>query len=82
MALLPDLVTAGGVALAVFLIGLGVLVVFVESLDRRKASVLILVPVVFAALLTVLGEFGIALIPLGLAAAVLANEVFEWLTTR
>lgn len=82
MALLPDLVTAGGVALAVFLIVLGVLVVFVESLDRRIAAVSILVPLVLAAVFVLLGELGVAFVLVGLAGAVAANEVFERLTMR
>ncbi len=82
MALLPDLATAGGIALVVFLLTLGVLVVFLESVPRRVVLVLLLVALVSAVLLAVLGELGIGLIIFAFAAAFAANGVFEWLTTR
>ncbi len=82
MALLPDLATAGGIALAVFLVALGVLVLFVESVPRRTVVVLVLVAVVLASALVLLGELGIAMVALAFAAAFVANDAFEWLTTR
>jgi len=82
MALLPDLATAGGVALAVFLFALGFLVVFVESVPRRAFVVFVLIALVLAVLLALLGELGIGIIVSAFAAALVANGVFEWLTTR
>jgi dipeptide/tripeptide permease len=82
MPLLPDLATAGGIALAVFLLALGFLVVFMESVPPRLVAVVSLVAIILAALLAVLGELGIGLVALGFPAALIANGVFEWLTTR
>ncbi len=82
MAPLLALATSGAVALVAFLVTLGVLVIFVESVRGRTTALVLLVAVILAALLAVLGEAGIGLIPLGFAAAFVANAVFEWLTTR
>ncbi len=82
MAPVLDLVTAGEAALVAFLLTLGVLVVFVESVPGRTAAAILLVALVLAAVLAALGELGIGLILVGFAAAFVANGVFEWLTTR
>ncbi len=82
MALLPDLATAGGIALALFLLVLGVLVVFVESVPPRLLGLVLIVGLALAVLLEVVGELGVALVVLGLPAALAANGVFEWLTAR
>lgn len=82
MALLPDLATAGTYALIVFLITLGALVVFVEAVPRRIIASILLVALVAAIVLSVLGELGVGLLFLGFAAALLANGLFEGLTTR
>lgn len=82
MALLPDPVTAGLYALATFLVVLGVLVVFVESIRLATVAALLTMDVALALFLVFLGEFGVALVLLGFGGALLANHVFEWLTTR
>ncbi len=82
MPLLPDLAVAGGVALAVFLLTLGVLVVFFESVPRRAVFGLLLVALVLLTVLTFLDELGVGIVILALALAFLANDLFEWLTTR
>lgn len=82
MPLLPDLTVAGGIALAAFLLTLGVLVVFVESVPRRITFGFLLIALVVVVPLAFLDEFGIGLVVLGFAAAFLANDIFEWLTTR
>ena len=82
MPFLPDLAFAGGIALAVFLVALGLLVVFTDSLDRRVAAALILVGLGVAAVSSAVGELGIALVAAGFAGAVAANALFEWLTSR
>lgn len=82
MALLPDLGIAGGIALAVFLLTLGVLVIFVETVAPRRLVAVMGACVAVAAGLVLLGEVGLSLAPLGFAAAFLANHAFEWLTTR
>ncbi len=82
MSLLPDLTVAGGIALAVFLLTLGVLVIFLESVPRRIVFRLLLITIVLVAVLSLFDELGIGIILLAFAAAFLANDVFEWLTTR
>ncbi len=82
MSLLPDLTLAGGIALAVFLLTLGVLVIFLESVPRRMVFGLLLITIVVVAALSLFDELGIGIILLAFAAAFLANDVFEWLTTR
>lgn len=82
MPLLPDLTVAGGIALAVFLLTLGVLVVFLESVPRRMVFGLLLIAVVLLVVLAFLDQLSVGIIVLAFAAAFLANDVFEWLTTR
>lgn len=82
MALLPDLSTASLLALVVFLAALGFLVVFVETIRGPRMIGFVVAAGAVAALLSALGELGLGLVVLGLAAAVLANEAFERLTTR
>lgn len=82
MSLLPDVATAGLYGLVVFLITLGGLVVFVETVRvARLISVFVLV-LALAIALAIIDEFGVALLVLGFGAAFLANHIFEWLTTR
>jgi hypothetical protein len=82
VALLPDLGLAALYAVVVFLLFLGFLVVFVETIPPRRLAVAILAAVVVATWLASAGEAGLSLLPLGVAAALLANHAFEWLTTR
>lgn len=82
MALLPDLSTATILALVVFLAALGLLVVFVESIRAGRMAVGLVAIAAAAAGLSAFGEPGIGVVLLGLAAALLANHAFEWLTTR
>lgn len=82
MAVLPDLAVAGLYALVVFLLVLGVLVVFVETLEPRQLRGFLLLAGVVAFIIAASGEVGLALLVLGAAAAFMANEVFEWLTAR
>lgn len=82
MAILPDLGTAGLYALAAFLLVLGVLVVFVESVRPSRFLLVLIVCIVAAGGFVALGETGVALVPLGVGGAFVANQVFEWLTMR
>lgn len=82
MALLPDLAVASVLALVVFLLALGLLVVFIESVRPARLVAVLLAGVAVSGALAVLGETGLALVAMALAAAVLANQGFEWLTTR
>lgn len=82
MAVLPDVAAAGLYGLVVFLLALGILVVFVETIPPRRLRVLLVAAAVVALLLAVSGEVGLAFLVLGFAVAFLANELFEWLTGR
>ncbi|MCI4371443.1 MAG: hypothetical protein L3J78_02225 [Thermoplasmata archaeon] len=82
MAVLPDLATAGLYAIVAFLIALGFLVVFIETISPRRMAAALLGVVVVAIGLVSLSEPGAALLVLGVGAALLANHGFEWLTTR
>src|SRR5256712_12455547 len=82
MALIPDLAAAALYALVVFLLFLGLLVVFVETIPPRLLMVIILAAILFAAWLAWVGEAGGSFLALGLAAALLANPAFQWVTTR
>lgn len=81
MALL-DPGTGALIGVAVFLLALGTLVVFLETVRSSLAMALVLVAVVVAALLAFLGEVGLGIVVLGFGAAVIADHVFDWLTTR
>ncbi len=82
MALLPDLATAALYALVVFLLVLGGLVIFVETIRASRLFALLAADIVAVALLAVVGEIGIAIVIAGFGLALIANQAFEWLTTR
>jgi len=82
MALLPDPATAGLYAAVVFLLMLGVLVIFVETVSFPRFVAIVAGCFVVALALVLLGELGLALIPLGVGGAFIGNHAFEWLTTR
>lgn len=82
MAFLPDLGAAALYAVVVFLLALGFLVVFVEAIRPSRVAGSLAADVALVLLFVWLGESGLALLVLGLGAAVLANHAFEWLTTR
>jgi len=71
-----------GPHLVVFLLFLGLLVVFVETIPPRLLMVILLAAILFAAWLAWVGEAGLSFLALGAAAALVANHAFEWLTTR
>src|SRR2546428_13937879 len=80
MALLPDLAAAALYAVVVFLLFLGLLVVFVETIPPRLLMVMILATILFAAWLAWVGEIGLSFLALGAGAALAANPAFERLT--
>lgn len=82
MALLPDPASAALYGLAAFLVLLGILVVFVETVRPLRFLAALVADVALAILLVLFGELGLALVVLGVGGALLANQVFEWLTTR
>ncbi len=82
MALLPDLPAAALYGLVVFLLSLGFLVVFVETISNRQLAAALVGVFIVALGLVSLGEPGAALLALGVGAALIANHAFEWLTSR
>jgi hypothetical protein len=82
MAALPDLAAAGLYGVVVFLLALGLLVVFVETVPPRRLIALLFGAFLFAVVLAGMGETGVAFLALGAGAALIANQTFEWLTTR
>lgn len=82
MAVLPDLAAAGLYGLVVFLVVLGFLVVFVETVQLRRLLGLLFGTSFVAIVLVSVGETGIVLLALGFGGALIANQTFEWLTTR
>lgn len=82
MTFLADPDTAALYAVGVFLVTLGVLVVFVETVRLARFVTVVVVSFVVALLLALVGESGMALLMLGFGGAFITNHVFEWLTTR
>lgn len=82
MPVLPDIASAGLYGLVVFLLTLGLLVVFVETVRPSRLVALLTGSLVLAAALALAGEVALALLPAGFGGAFLANHVFEWLTKR
>ena len=82
MAILEDLPTATLIAVVVFLTALGLLVVFTEVVSRARTIAFLVGLGAIAIALALGGELGVAFVFLGIAAAILANGAFEWLTTR
>ncbi len=82
MALLPDLAAAALYGVVVFLLSLGFLVVFVETVSNRQLAAALVFLFIVALGLVSLGEPGMALLVLGVGAALIANHAFEGLTTR
>ncbi len=82
MPLLPDLSIAALYAVVVFLLALGFLVVFVETIRLPRMLAFLLGDAAVALALIWLNELGVALLVLAPGLAVVANQVFEWLTTR
>ncbi|HKZ89942.1 MAG TPA: hypothetical protein VJ300_06770 [Thermoplasmata archaeon] len=82
MPILADLGTAALIAIVVFLGALGFLVVFTDATSKARTTAFLIGVGAVAGFSGALGEVGVALVLVGVAAAVLANAVFEWLTMR
>jgi hypothetical protein len=81
MAVLADPGSALLAALVVFLVSLGLLVLFVETMSRARIVAILVANGIVAGIFIAWGEAGLGLAAAGFAAAVLANEAFERLTT-
>ncbi len=82
MAFLPDLALATLYGIVVFLVALGFLVVFVETISPRRLVAGLVGTILAATGLASAGETGVALLVLGIGGALVANHAFEWLTKR
>jgi len=82
MPLLPDLAVAAIYAVVVFLLALGFLVVFIETIRVRRMIAGIVAALGLSVGFAWTGETGVSLLVLGVAAALAANHAFEWFTMR
>src|SRR5438552_18951073 len=82
MAALPDLAAAGLYGVVVFLLTLGLLVIFVETVPPRRLLALLLGSALAAVVLAGLGEVGVALLVFWIGVALVANHIIEWLYAR
>ncbi|MGQ0798451.1 MAG: hypothetical protein ACT4OI_11425 [Methanobacteriota archaeon] len=82
MAILADPSTAALATLVAFFVALGLLVLFIETITRARLVAVLVLDFAIAGTLVAANEAGLALVALGVAAALLANEAFERLTTR
>jgi hypothetical protein len=82
MALLPDLAAAGLYAAVVFLLVLGFLVVFLETIRGSHLAVILGVDAAATLVVFAAGEIGLALVVLAVGLGFLANQAFEWSTGR
>ncbi len=80
MALIADLGIAAAIALVVFFVLLGLLVIFVENVDLKLVlGILFILLGVTVGLVTV-GEAGIALVAMAAVAAVVMDQMLEHFT--
>jgi len=77
MPLIPDLGIAASVALVVFFIVLGLLVLFIEDIDLKIVLGLLFILLGLTVALLAMGEAGVALIALAAIAALVMVQVFE-----
>src|SRR2546426_10658801 len=82
MAALPDLAAAGLYGGVVFLLALGLLVIFGETVPPRRVIALLLGSFLVAVVLAGTGETRVALLALGGRAALVTNNAFQWRTRR
>lgn len=82
MAILVDPSTTALATVVAFLVALGLLVVFIETISRVRLVAVLVLDIAIAGSLVAADEAGLALVTLSVAAAVLTNEVFERFTTR
>jgi hypothetical protein len=82
MALLPDLTSAALYAGVLFLLVLGVLVVFAESIGRKRLGVLLAINAAAVLILIGIGEAGLGILAAAFGLAFVIHEFFERLSSR
>jgi len=80
MALLPDLGIASAIALVVFFLLLGLLVIFVENVDLKVVLGLLFLLLGFTVALVAIGEAGVSLVLMGAAGAIVLDQMLEHFT--
>jgi hypothetical protein len=80
MALLPDLGIAAAIALVVFFLLLGLLVIFVENLDLKVVLGLLFILLGLTIGLAALGEPGLSLVAMAVVAALVLDQLLEQFT--
>ncbi len=80
MVLLPDLGIAAAIALVVFFLLLGLLVIFVEDLDLKVVLGLLFILLGFTIGLAALGEPGLSLVAMAVVAALVVDQLLEQFT--
>ena len=80
MTLLPDLGIASAIALVVFFLLLGLLVIFVENVDLKVVLGLLFILLGFTVALVAVGEAGVSLVLMGAAAAIVLDQMLEHFT--
>ena len=80
MPIIPDLGIATAIALVVFFIVLGLLVLFIENIDLKIVLGLLFILLGLTIGLVAVGEAGVALIALGAVAAVVMDQMLEHFT--
>ena len=80
MALIADIGIAAAIALVVFFVLLGLLVIFVESVDLKFVLGVLFMLLGLTIALVTIGEAGIALVTMAAVAAVVMDKMLEHFT--
>jgi len=80
MALIADIGIAAAIALVVFFVLLGLLVIFVESVDLKFVLGILFMLLGLTIALVTIGEAGIALVTMAAVAAVVMDQMLEHFT--
>ncbi|HLE45544.1 MAG TPA: hypothetical protein VI915_00935 [Thermoplasmata archaeon] len=80
MALIADLGIAAAIALVVFFVLLGLLVIFVENVDLKLVLGIMFILLGLTVALVTVGEAGIALVAMAAVAAVVMDQMLEHFT--
>ncbi len=80
MALLADIGIASAIALVVFFVLLGLLVIFVENVDLKFVLGILFILLGLTIALVAVGEAGIALVALAAVAAIVMDQMLEHFT--
>ena len=80
LPLIPDLGIAAVIALVVFFLLLGLLVIFVENVDLKIVLGLLFILLAATVGLVAVGEAGLSLIAMSVVGAIVLDQLFEHFT--